>query len=315
MLQHLRMLVWLSFIAPGVAWSDCHPNCLVGAPGNVTIEGSGDSVNAATFRSTDKFVLGAGLGYAFPHEPLKAEQLYVKLIPGVWSSSAEHEDYLVSSEFRGYLLAGSLVYGINRNWGITFTGVWEQSRDGSSNVVAVTQGGASRQISLPGEAHGFIAALGAIYDPVAGERFRLPIAFGVGYNYYSATVEGTFGINAAAGGTRTFRYYGNHNVSRFSLFLGVAPQFDYRNFRFIPFIVTSDSAFFDGRGTSTARLEESATGAVREAPLSYNEVTYLSGGLTVKYVPWNVGLSYIRGDLKDRGIDTSLFSLSLEKKW
>jgi hypothetical protein len=193
--------------------------------------------------------------------------------------------------------------------------VWEQSSEGSAEVVSVIQRRQPRHLTFNGEADGYIAALGVIWDPVAGESFRLPIALGVGYNYYSATLEGPFTIVDNAGTARTFRYYGNHNVERASLFFGLAPQFDYRNFRFIPFIVTSDSAFFDGEGKSTVRIEGPNARASREAVLTYGEVTYLSGGISVKYLPWDLGLSYIRGDLTDRGIDTSVFSLSWEKKW
>jgi hypothetical protein len=313
-MQILRVLAWLLAAVPVVAAAHCHPNCPPPSPGGLAFGTQGAYLSGNSFRSTDKFVLGAGLGYAFPHEPLKAEQFYVKLIPGVWTSSSESDGYLAAADFRGWLFGGSLVYAFNPNWGVSFTGVWEQSTDGSAETVTVYQRKRGSPVSLPGEAEGYIAALAAIWDPVAGPQFRLPIAFGIGYNYYSATIEGNFDFSSP-GGTRTFRYYGNHKVSRMSLFLGVAPQFDYRNFRFIPFIVTSDSAFFNGEGKSTVRFQNAGTGAVREAQLAYNEVTYLSGGLTVKYVPWDLGLSYIRGDLTDRGIDTSVFSLSWEKKW
>jgi hypothetical protein len=314
---NLRVLTCVWTLASGSAWASCHPNCpFVPPEGGLAFQTPGAFITASQFRPTDKFVLGAGLGYAFPNEPLKPDQWYVKLVPGVWSSSAQPQDYLVGAEFRGYVLAGSLVYGINKNWGVTFTGVWEQSNDGSADeVVTVIQRRAARHVAInDGETDGYIVALGAIWDPVAGERFRLPIAFGIGYNYYSATIEGPFEVQTPTR-IRSFRYHGNHSVERASLFFGLAPQFDYRDFRFIPFIVTSDSAFFDGKGTATVRIQGPTAGAVREAQLTYSEVTYLSGGISVKYVPWNLGVSLLRGDLKDRGIDTNVFSLSWEKKW
>lgn len=313
-MQHLRALLSTVLMAPGLIWASCHPNCPFAPTGGLAFQSPGAFIAASQFRPTDKYVLGAGLGYVFPNEPLKAEQWYVKIVPGVWSSSAEQDGYLVKAEFRGYLLGGSLVYAINKNWGVTFTAVGEQSRDGSAEVVTVFQQKKPRQVSLDGETSGYIAALGVIFDPIAGESFRLPIALGVGYNYYSATIEGAFNIQRPAG-TRTFKYYGRHEVERPSLFLGIAPQVDYRNFRFIPFIVSSDSAFFDGKGKSTVRVEGPTARDVREAELAYSEVTYLSGGLSVKYLPWNLGLSYIRGDLMDRGVDTTVLSLSWEKRW
>ena len=313
----LRILFCSLWLAPGLAWSSCHPNCPFVAPqGGLAFQTQGAFLTANQFRPTDKYVLGAGLGYAFPMEPLKEDQWYAKIVPGVWRSSGDPDGYLVGAEFQGYLLAGSLVYAFNKNWGVTFTAVWEQSKDGSAqDVVTVTQQGRPRHVSIDeGETDGYIAALGVIWDPIAGERFRLPITFGVGYNYYSATIAGPFSVQTPQG-TRNFRYYGNHSVERPSLFFGLAPQFDYRSFRFIPFVVTSDSAFFDGEGKSTVRIEGPTATARREATLIYSEVTYLSGGITVKYLPWNLGLSYIRGDLQDRGIDTAVFSLNWEMKW
>lgn len=117
------------------------------------------------------------------------------------------------------------------------------------------------------------------------------------------------------GGSETFRYYGNHSVSRASLYLGVSPQADYGSFRFVPFLIASDSGFFRGHGTSKVRLENLSSGARSEAELKYSEVTYLSAGLSVKYLPWNLGLSYIRGDMLSRGIDTDVYSLSWSKTW
>lgn len=301
---------------PGPAWAPCDPNCPDAPPGGVTLRDTPNFsfVRASPFRSVDKYVLGAGLGYAFPTEPMKAKQLYVKAVPGIWQSSGEQDSYLVASKFRGWLFGGSLLYGINDNWGVNFTGIWEEANNGSADTVAVFQNGQHTHRTLPGHASGYIAALGAVYDPVAGPRFRLPIVAGVGYNYYSATIEDSFQVSNP-GGSETFRYYGNHKVSRFSLYLGVAPQIDVGRFRMIPFVVTSDSAFFGGDGTSTVRLENLTAGQRSEATLNYSEVTYLSAGMTVKYVPWNLGLSYIRGDMLSRGIDTDVYSLTFEKRW
>lgn len=299
---------------PGAVQASCHPNCPAptgASGGGLSLADTAASVvvRASIFRSVDKFVLGAGLGHAFPAEPMRPGKLHVKAVPGVWRSVGQADEYQTASEFRGYLLGGSVLYGINQHWGVNFTGIYEESRSGSAQPVVVT-GAQDTPVRMPGQADGYILAVGAVYDPIAGPRFRLPIVAGLGYNYYSATVEGTF-----AAGSDTFRYHGNHKVSRASLYLGVAPQADYRSFRFTPFAIASDSAFFGGKGTSTVELGNLASGERVEQRLTYSEVTYLSAGLTVKYLPWNLGVSYIRGDMLSRGIDTDVYSLTLEKTW
>lgn len=318
----MRQVVLFMLLAPLLwapsqpAWAPCDPGCPDAPPGGVTLRDTPNFsfVRASPFRSVDKFVLGAGLGYAFPTEPMKAKQWYVKAVPGIWASSGEQDGYQVASEFKGYLLGGSVLYGINDNWGLNFTGVWERSRKGSAETVELFQGGPHTHVRLPGRARGYIVGLGAVYDPIAGLKFRLPIVAGVGYNYYSATIEDTFSVSNP-GGSELFRYSGNHSVSRSSLYLGVAPQADIGSLRFVPFLVTSDSAVFDGEGKSKVRLENLSSGASGEAELTYKEVTYLSAGLTVKYMPWNLGLSYIRGDIKNRGIDTDVYSLMWDVRW
>ena len=301
---------------PEPAWAPCDPNCPDAPPGGVTLRDTPNFsyVRASPFRNVDKFVLGAGLGYSFPTEPMKAGEVFTKLVPGIWRSTGEQDGYLVASEFRGYLFGGSVLYGINEHWGVNFTGVYEESRSGSAETVTIWQNAEHRHLRLPGNTNGYIVALGAVYDPVAWPRFRLPIVAGIGYNYYSATVEDTF-VVSNPGGSETFRYYGNHTVSRKSVYLGISPQVDYRSFQFVPFVITSDSAFFGGQGTSTVRLENLSAGTRGEAELKYSEVTYLSAGITVKYVPWNFAVSYIRGDMLSRGIDTDVYSLSWSKKW
>jgi hypothetical protein len=312
----LAMVALFLCALPGPAWAPCDPNCPDAPPGGVTIRDTPNFsfVRASPFRSVDKFVLGAGLGYAFPTEPMKAKQRYVKVVPGLWSSSGEQDAYLVASKFQGYLLGGSVLYGITDHWGVNFTGIWEQSNKGSAEPVTLFQGGPHSHLRLPGDARGYIVGLGAVFDPVAGARFRLPIVVGIGHNYYSATVEGSFAVSNP-GGSETFRYYGNHSVSRFSAYLGVAPQADVGNLRFVPFVITSDSTVFSGQGRSTVRLENLSSGASDESKLYYRELTYLSAGLTVKYLPWNLGLSYIRGDVKSRGIDTDIYALIFDRRW
>lgn len=311
----IRMAVAVAaflFALPGAVHASCHPSCPAptgAAGGGLSLADTAASVvvRASIFRSVDKFVLGAGLGHAFPTEPMRPGRLHVKAVPGVWRSVGEPDEYQTASEFRGYLFGGSLLYGINPHWGVNFTGIYEESRSGSAQPVVVTAA-QDTPVRMPGRADGYILALGAVYDPIAGPRFRLPIVAGVGYNYYSATVEGTF-----AAGSDTFRYHGNHKVSRASLYAGIAPQADYRSFRFTPFLIASDSAFFGGKGKSLVQLDNLASGERAEQRLTYSEVTYLSAGLAIKYLPWNLGISYIRGDMLSRGIDTDVYSLTFEK--
>lgn len=165
---------------PEPAWAPCDPLCPDPPPGGVTLRDTPNFsyVRASPFRSVDKFVLGAGLGYAFPTEPMKTGQVYTKVVPGIWRSTGEQDGYLVASEFRGYLLGGSLLYGINEHWGVNFTGIYEQSRSGSAETVTIWQNAQHRHLRLPGEAYGYIVALGAVYDPVAWPRFRLPLVGG-----------------------------------------------------------------------------------------------------------------------------------------
>lgn len=309
-------LAMLLYTLPPPAWAQCGPSCPSAPPGGVALRDSPNFsyVRASPFRSVDKFVLGAGLGYAFPTEPLKAQQVYVKLVPGIWKSTGEQDGYLAASTFQGVLLGGSVLYGVDDNWGLNLTGIWEESTRGSAETVEIWQNARDTRMRLSGQARGYIVAGGVVYDPIAGRRFRLPIVVGIGYNYYTATVEQTFNV-ANPGGSERFHYFGNHRVSRKSVYFGAAPQADFGGFRFVPFVITSDSAFFGGTGHSTVRLENLSTGVRGESKLAYGEVTYLSGGLTVKYLPWNLGLSYIRGDMLARGIDTDVYSLTWNKKW
>jgi len=259
------------------------------------------------------------LGYGFPTEPLEPGKIYAKVVPGYWNARAKPETYQAGSQFSGYAIGGALLYGLNKHWGLNATYSMEQTTSGSTTPIDVFVNAVESHVTAPARAHGYIVATNVVYDPIAGEKFRLPIMVGVGYNYYSATAEATF--TPPSPNTETFRYYANSKVSRFAGFIGVNPQYDAYDFRIMPFVVASDSSIFGGHGTSTVRLtnlsggQASITGPSAEAQVSYKEVTYLAGGLGIKYMPWNLGITYSRGDLLARGTDIDFYTVTWDRRW
>ncbi len=267
----------------------------------------GGNVTVNSFRPTDKYILGAALGYGFASEPLQPKTFYFKAAPGYFQTRAGRDGLVGESEFQGYLLGGTLLYGFSEHWGVNFTSAFEQTTSGTARPVEV-QGGPPP--ILGGGSHGYILGVAGVFDPFDGDDFRLPMTLGISYNYYSTTVEGDF-----SGGGQGFHYKERISRSSPGIYAGAAPQWNWGDFRLVPFGVVSESGLFNQRGTGKYTLNNNSTGTTNQFEIKYHEATYFAVGMTVKYRPWNLGLSYVRADLFANNLDTNLFTMTWDRSW
>ncbi len=263
-------------------------------------------VNVGSFRTTDKYILGGALGHGFATEPLQPKKFYLKAVPGFYQTRAGHDGSQGESQFDGVMFGGTLLYGFSEHWGVSFTAAYEHTTSGSARPLAV---GGARPL-LGGWSEGYIIGAAGVYDPFDGDNLRLPITLGISYNYYSTTVEGDF-----SGAGQGFHY--KERISRDSpgIYAGVAPQWNWGDFRLVPFGVVSESGLFNQRGTGKYTLNNNSTGRIDTLEVRYHEATYFAVGMTVKYRPWNLGLSYVRADLLTNSLDTNLFTATWDRTW
>ncbi len=258
---------------------------------------------------TQEQSLGNLLGYGFPVNPMKKGVLEFRIAPAF----LRYKDMGSSSQINlsGWGAASAVTYGISDHWGFGFfvggetmrgTRNFNPTPPGSAAVfsslkIGCTVGQQCDRVAGDSSGRGIVLAGSVIYDPMRGERFRLPISFGLGYVNVKET-----GDNSSVG----FRRVGE--LKSPAIFFGIAPQFKVWKFR-----VTTFAFSFGAKDNATGYVEDydPATGGTinkheyAETGDDTNSVKQM--GIDFTYMPWGLGFTYI----PDYGEGASSYSV----KW
>lgn len=216
----------------------------------------------------------------------------------------------------GVGISAHVIYAFSEHWGMSLSGAYARSISGTANAVAV--GPTTRfadpqnsKLSLPTELSNFGIQGQLIYDPFSGDGFRLPVIVGAGVVSADQRTEDTF---QAAGATLRASIKTDEVIPLFMA--GLAPQQTVGPFRIIPF----GSAFlFLESFQTTRRLENLTNGQASQGSAGALRPVIVNLGLSVKYLPWNLGFSYVKGGIllnermKAFASDASLWTVTWDR--
>jgi hypothetical protein len=258
--------------------------------------------------------IGAFNAAAYPIEPLKAGQWYVKLNPGYWRDSEDTNIFGTTNKYsvEGVGFSAELLYSFTDHWGVNLSAAYATVTNGTSAAVNVNV--RENRLNVPAEGSGFTSVVSAVYDHFEGDNFRLPIWVGVGYFNFDNTAEGTFQFKGNTIHTRS------HNDKTAPIFIGgLAPQWNWGLLRIVPF---GNVAHIPGALNVSGLVENLSTGQRNETRGEVEPVkTVAILGATIKYRPWNLGLTFARGGIglesgKRMFVgDPSIFTVTWDRKF
>jgi hypothetical protein len=237
---------------------------------------------------SDKAILGYLMTSAVPTKPLARGAFDVKVSPG-YSVYKDAADSTVPQDFKmsGYGVGASADYGLTNHWGVA--AMFGYARMTGTDF-----------LGLPATAQGSLASGNIIFDPFSGERFRLPIMFGVGYE--NNTQTGSSVASTPLGSSQVL--FASKGLTTN---LAVAPQWNTRYVGFGPFFYSMSLA---GKSTSAPAL------VAREGNQSQNSGA-VGAGFTVVYRPWDLSATYIPSFTNDvsHGETSSVYSMTLQHRF
>lgn len=262
-------------------------------------------------------VLGSFITYAMPTESLEAGHWYVKAVPGYFRDSGSNDGKTLSAfDAEGAGISVRVLRALSDHWGVGFQGVYARSASGSAQTVSLGAEGFETQsnsrLGLPLQLSAYSAMAEVVYDPMTGQGFRLPMMLGFTLNAIDATSEGTFQFQG-----NSF-YARNKTVPLLSpgLAAGIAPQESWGPIRFIPFVL---GMYRFEKFERLHRLENVTTGQVVETKGEPRRHASLHLGITLKYTPWDIAISYVRAGIyfgpheQPFNSQTELFTVSWNK--
>lgn len=280
-----------------------------------SIQVNGQWVNAGAGVRTG--VLGSFYTYALPTESIEQGHWYMKVVPGYFRDSGSNDGKtLAQFDSQGAGISIRFLHALSDHWGIGFQGVYARSVAGSAQTVSLGAQGIDSQgnsrLALPLQLSAYSGMAEVVYDPFTGQGFRMPILFGLTFSTIDATSEGTFQFQG-----NSF-YAKNKTLPQVSpgVAIGIAPQHSWGPVRFIPFVVGMHR--FE-KFERSHRLENLTTGQVVDTkgePLNHSSVHL---GITLKYTPWDLAVSYVRAGIyfgpheHPLNSQTELFTLSWSK--
>jgi hypothetical protein len=280
-----------------------------------SIQVNGQWVNAGGGVRTG--VLGSFLTYALPTDSMEEGQWYAKVVPGYFRDSGNNEGKtLVQFDTQGAGMSVRLLRALSDHWGVGFQAVYARSASGNAQQISFGAQGfdaqANNRLSLPLQLSAYSAMAEVVYDPLSGPGFRMPMVLGLSVNTIEATTEGTFQFQG-----NSF-YAKSRTVPTLSpgLVAGLAPQESWGPVRFIPFVV---GMYRFQKFDRLHRLENLTTGQVVETKEKPYRHASLHLGITLKYTPWDIAVSYVRAGIyfgpHNQPFDsqTELFTVSWSK--
>jgi hypothetical protein len=280
-----------------------------------SIQVNGQWVNAGGGVRTG--VLGSFITYALPTESLEQGHWYAKAVPGYFLDSGSNDGKtLAQFNAQGAGISVRFLCALSDHWGVGFQGVYARTASGNAQQISFgTQGfeaQANSRLTLPLQLSAYSAMAEVVYDPMTGPGFRLPMLLGLSLSAIDATTEGTFQFQG-----NSF-YAKNKTIPLLSpgIAAGIAPQQSWGPVRFIPFAV---GMYRFDKFERLHRLENLSTGQVVETKGEPLRHASLHLGITLKYTPWDIAVSYVRAGIyfgpheQPFNSQTELFTLSWSK--
>ncbi|MDE3224734.1 MAG: hypothetical protein KGO52_07760 [Nitrospirota bacterium] len=262
-------------------------------------------------------VVGSFLTYAMPTESMEEGHWYVKAVPGYFLDSGSNDGQKLSQfDAQGAGMSVRFLRALSDHWGVGLQGVYARTASGNAQQISFgaqgyeTQG--NSRLSLPLQYSAYSVMAEVVYDPMSGPGFRVPMFLGLSLNALDATTEGTFRFQ----GNSFYTKNKTQPIPVPGISIGIAPQHSWGPFRFIPFAVGTHDL---QKLKRLHRLENVSTGEVVESggePHSYSSLHF---GITLKYIPWDLSVSYVRAGLYLADHDspvtsqTELFTLAWAK--
>ena len=183
-------------------------------------------------------------------------------------------------KLNGFGAAASALYALSPHWAVAgMFGYGELSgTDGTGATARST---------------GYVATANAVFEPVTGKDFNVPIMAGLGYRNLTENADGFGGQIFAAKGL--------------AMDAGVAPQFNTGPLRWIFF-----GYLFTG---------EPSVRTMQASGLASSPAENIGGGagLRVTYRPWNIGITYIPASTTDvaadHGESNNVYALSYQHRF
>jgi hypothetical protein len=280
-----------------------------------SIQINGQWVNAGGGVRTG--VIGGFITYGLPTESMEKGHWYAKVVPGYFRDSGSNDGKtLAQFDAQGAGISVRMLYALSDHWGVGIQGVYARSAEGSAQMVSFGAQGFEAQgnsrISLPLQLSAYSGVAEVVYDPMTGQGFRVPMLLGLTLSTIDATTEGTFQFQGNSFYTKS------KTVPMVSpgLVAGIAPQHSWGPIRFIPFVV---GMYRFDKFERTHRLENVTTGEVVESQGQPQRHASLHLGISLKYIPWDISVSYIRSGIyfgpheQPFNSQTELFTLSWSK--
>lgn len=258
-----------------------------------SIQVNGQFVNAGGGIRTG--VVGGFLTYAMPTESMEEGKWYVKVVPGYFLDSGSNDgEKLVQFDAQGAGMTVRFLRALNDHWGVGFQGVYARSVSGNAQQISLGSQGfdasGNSHLGLPLLYSTYSALAEVVYDPFTGQGFRLPMFVGLSLTALDATTEGTFQFQ----GNSFYTKNKTQPIPVPGIAVGIAPQQSWGPFRFIPFAVARHDF---QKMKRLHRLENLTTGEVVESGGAPHTYSSLHLGITLKYIPWDLSVSYVRAGL------------------
>jgi hypothetical protein len=258
-----------------------------------SIQVNGQFVNAGGGIRTG--VVGGFLTYAMPTESMEEGKWYVKVVPGYFLDSGVHDgEKLVQFDAQGAGMTVRFLRALSDHWGVGFQGIYARTVSGNAQQISLGARGfenpGNSRLGLPLLYSAYSAVAEVVYDPFTGQGFRFPMFVGLSLTALDATTEGTFQFQ----GNSFYTKNKTRPIPVPGIAVGIAPQQSWGPFRFIPFAVARHDFQKMNR---LHRLQDLSTGQVVESGGVPHTYSSLHMGITLKYIPWDLSVSYVRAGL------------------
>ena len=227
------------------------------------------------------------LAYSFPLSPIEKGKLDVQAAPAYFTTkfSDVNGNIARNGNAKGFGGAAGVTYGLTPHFGLGVSAIYFKSTQGT-----FTEG----SLSGPMSENGFIGAATAIYDPMSGDNFRLPLLVGVNYQNLATNFTPIATQKTLMGPGVEF---------------GISAQFNTgKYFRWEPFLLIAHPLTNQkcSQGNVNQGQNTTTTHCGNETP-----DTGANPGVNVVFRPWNLAFFYAPS-IGDRS-GTSIYALRLHK--
>ncbi len=238
--------------------------------------------------------LGNLFARSLPTTPLEKGLLEGKVAVGVFKMGQDKDGASIKQSLPGSGGALSLLYGFSKHWGVTAIAGFAGAKGDFQRINPY--GNVGDIVSGKPEQKAVNAALNLVWDGFSGDNFRLPVMLGLSYLKYSESLSIPFTILQGPLINHRGVMSEDYSYDEFGYSLGLAPQFNTGQFRWVPFFFSTSAV---NKGKRKYMERDLDTGQVYTATPNTEESGTVVTGIQVVYRPWNLSYSYISPSLSD----------------